>query len=56
MTPEDALQMLRDDCHSGDTEGDHGHADDILCDLIRSNVEHGGEIVEAFEKVHKWYA
>lgn len=37
-----------------DAEGPHSDADDILCDVL---IELGQvELVEEYNKVHKWYA
>ena len=39
---------------SGDTEADHGKADDLMCKLL---TELGyGEGVKIFESMKKWYA
>ena len=39
---------------SGDTEGGHIEADDILCEVLKDLGCQ--EIVDAFEKLDKWYA
>jgi hypothetical protein len=50
---------------SGDTESDHGNADDLLVETIRWVAERDGavswkpwllEIAENFDRVKKWYA
>jgi hypothetical protein len=47
----DELKQLQGD---GDTEGQHGRADDILCEIL---VELGYiEAVEEWKKVNKWYS
>jgi len=39
---------------SDDTEGAHARADEVLCDLLR---EMGfGDVVDAWDKIDKWYA
>lgn len=54
MTKEEALKQLKNDCHTGDTECDHGTADCILCDFLVSLGYQ--DIVDEWEKVAKWYA
>lgn len=47
----DRLRQLQG---KGDTELQHVHADDVLCDLLkRLGFE---AVVDEFEKVDKWYA
>ena len=59
MTAEEAVAKLKlcwepEDKKWFDQEGAHIDADVILCDLL---TELGyGEVVEAWEKVPKWYA
>jgi hypothetical protein len=54
MDREEAIRRLRDLQGSGDTEGDHRLADDVLCDLLR---ELGfADVVEEWVEVPKWYA
>ena len=48
------LERLKELEHSGDPEYAHGEADDVLCDILKYlGFE---EIVEAYDKVPKWYA
>lgn len=48
------LERLKELQESGDEEYAHGEADDILCDILKYlGFE---EIVEAYDKVPKWYA
>ncbi len=48
------LERLKELQESGDAEYAHGEADDILCDILKDlGFE---EIVEAWDKVPKWYA
>ena len=47
------LRRLHDEMN-GDTEADHGTADQILCDLL---TELGfTKVVEAYDEIDKWYA
>jgi hypothetical protein len=54
MTPDEALTALRPLQSVTDLEVAHGQADEILCALLR-HLGHN-EIVEAWERVDKWYA
>lgn len=48
------VDMLESQCHSGDTEADHGAADALVCALLK---ELGfARVVEAWGDVDKWYA
>ena len=48
------LERLKDLEGSGDPEYAHGEADDILCGILKDlGLE---EIVEAYDKIPKWYA
>lgn len=54
MTAEQALEALKPLAEIGDIEVAHSQADEILCSLLRS-LGHG-DVVDAWEKVDKWYA
>lgn len=54
MTREEAIQCLKDEQESGDTEIAHINADDVLCDLLKSIGY--GDVVNEYEKIKKWYA
>jgi hypothetical protein len=57
MTMEDQAigQLVEIHSRGGvDRENDHGDADKVLCDLLTSLGY--GRVVEAWEKVEKWYA
>lgn len=54
MTPEQAITKLQELAKNGDWEAAHGDADQVLCDLLTA-LGHG-EVVEAWDKVGKWYA
>lgn len=54
MTREEAIECLKHEQKSGDTEIAHGNADDVLCDLLKSLGY--GDVVKEYEKVSKWYA
>ena len=47
-------QQIKEYCHSGDTEADHGTADNVLTGCL--NALGFKQLVEEFNKVHKWYA
>jgi hypothetical protein len=54
MTKEQAISKLKDIQKSGDQEGAHIDADDVLCRLLK---ELGCEdVVAEYEKISKWYA
>jgi hypothetical protein len=53
LTADDAIELL-DGCHTGDMERDHGRADEILCDLLRSLGYE--DVVKAYLNIEKWYA
>ena len=53
MTKEQVLEKLKN-CHTGDTEKDHSKADEILCTFLTSLGYK--DIVDEYEKIHKWYA
>ena len=53
MTPKEFAEKMRA-LNIGDEESDHGNADDLLCELLRSLGYSEG--VEEFEKMKKWYA
>ncbi|MGU3399240.1 hypothetical protein ACLBWS_05775 [Brucellaceae bacterium D45D] len=48
------INRLRQLQGRGDTELQHVHADDVLCDLLKQLGYE--EIVSEFDKVDKWYA
>ena len=51
---EQAANEIRTRCWSGDIEGDHSHADNVLLSLL---AQLGFiETVRAWLAVHKWYA
>lgn len=54
MTEQEAIQEIENKCHSGDKEMDHSRADEVLCDFLKSLGFF--DLVEAWEKVDKWYA
>ena len=54
MTREETIKRLREAAADFDTEAAHGIADDILCELLTSLGY--GDVVEAWNKVEKWYA
>ena len=54
MTREQAIELLKAEQNSGDTEAAHGNADDILCQLLTAIGY--GDVVAEWEKVDKWYA
>lgn len=54
MTPQEAIEQLKEEQSNGDTEGAHGNADRILCELLRS-LGHA-DVVTEFDKIDKWYA
>lgn len=49
-----AIEKLRKAQKNGDTEAAHSNADDVLCDVLKS--EGYIDIVAEWEKVKKWYA
>jgi hypothetical protein len=54
MTDQEAAEMIRQKCMTGDYESDHGDADDILVSIL---VSLGYEqTAEAYDAVGKWYA
>lgn len=54
MKPEEFATKMREIAESGDTEAAHGHADDLLVEVLRSLGY--GEGCDVFEAMHKWYA
>ena len=50
----EALKKLRDLQKPGDPEAAHCYADDVLCDFLTSLGFR--DVVEAWDKVDKWYA
>lgn len=54
MTREEAIKELKELFKNCDTEGDHVDADNVLCRLL---IQLGyDDVVEAYNKIHKWYA
>lgn len=54
MTKEEAIELLRFPAQLGDPEVAHELADRILCRLL---IDLGyAEVVDAFDKVEKWYS
>lgn len=55
MTPEAAIELLNEITgNNWEEESAHGFADDILCMLLE-RLGHQN-VVEAYHRVHKWYA
>ena len=55
MTPEKfASEMRKLDNREGDIEKQHGQADALMCEVLRSLGY--GKGVKFFEEMHKWYA
>lgn len=54
ITPSAAAEKMRECFNSGDTEGAHCDADDLLCAVLRDLGY--GEAVGIFENMEKWYA
>lgn len=50
-----AANKLMNLTDSGDTEGAHSEADDILCELL-IGLGFKDTVVAAFKRVPKWYA
>ncbi len=50
----EAVEQLKALEKSGDTEAVHKDADDILCEVLKALG--CKEVVDAFEKLDKWYA
>lgn len=53
MTREEALVAL-ESASKLDTEGAHASADEVLCDLLKTLGY--ADVVEAWDKIDKWYA
>lgn len=53
MSEKEVLEEMERIALMSDTEQAHGKADDLLCIFLRGLGK--GEIVDAFEKVRKWY-
>lgn len=53
MTPQEMANAMRD-IDSGDQEGDHCDADDLMVRVLRSLGY--GEAMDIYEKMDKWYA
>ena len=54
MTREQAIEKLREAQTTGDSEGAHSAADDVLCELLVSLGYK--DVVDEWDKVDKWYA
>lgn len=54
MTKEEAIEKLKEAQNGDDPECDHGAADQVLCDLLTALGY--ADVVEEYDKVHKWYA
>ena len=53
MKKENAIKELKELADGGDPYSNHVRADEILCELL---TELGcNEVVEAFNKIRKWY-
>lgn len=54
LDEEEFIEKMKCNCFTGDSEGDHINADDILCDfLLLLGYE---KLVEVYKNVEKWYA
>ena len=53
MTPDEFARRMAA-IETGDPDADHGNADDLLCEVLRSLGY--GEGVEIFINMPKWYA
>ena len=51
MDKQELLAALKEFAALGDTEAQHGYADDALLKFINDS-----EITEAYNKIDKWYA
>lgn len=51
---EEFAEKIQYECQHGDTEGAHGRADEILCELLTKLGY--TKTVNAWESVDKWYA
>jgi len=54
MTREEAIAKLTELQRSGDTEGAHGDADEVLCKLLQTLGY--GDVVLEWQMIDKWYA
>lgn len=56
ITKKQALEQMQEyvQLSKGDTEGVHGDADDLLCEILKQLG--WNKVVEEYEKVEKWYA
>ena len=54
MNREDAINQLKDQQDSTDTECAHCEADDIICELLESLGYK--DVVEEYNKIDKWFA
>lgn len=56
ITPEQAARAMQTiaDNSRADPEDAHGAADNLLCKVLRQLGY--GEMVDAFDRVHRWYA
>ncbi len=54
MTRDEAIAKLKALQGRGDTEAQHGDADEVLCDLLKTLGY--ADVVAEWEEVPKWYA
>ena len=54
MNKEQAIEKLKEEQVSLDSEASHVHADNILCDFL-TDLGYPNVVVE-FKKINKWYA
>jgi hypothetical protein len=54
LAREKAIKELKKEQRNGDTEVAHCYADDILCELLTGLGFK--DVVDEYNKVHKWYA
>ena len=54
MNKDDVIERMTELQNDTDTEDAHEKADDLLCQFL-SSLGHK-DLVEEFEKIHKWYA
>lgn len=54
LDEEEFIEKIKCRCFTGDSEGDHINADDILCDFLR--LLGYERLVDTYESVSKWYA
>ena len=54
ISEESAILAIQTECFTDDEEIDHKRADAILCEFLRSLGYN--DLVDEFDRVHKWYA